>query len=109
MKQKDNVWKFFKVKKIYREDGKLYLWRLYILRTPWFGVMLHKIMDDDPDCLHDHPWSFVSFILKGGYEEIQSYDNKERHFEESHGRKYIEQPHCKTRLFSKKIKKTLLN
>lgn len=48
----------------------LYLRRWVLLRTPWFQVMLHKIIRADADAdMHDHPWSFKSFILKGGYIE----------------------------------------
>lgn len=47
-----------------------YLARLRIIETPWFGVYLHQIRRPDHDrALHDHPWNFVSFIIKGGYEE----------------------------------------
>lgn len=49
---------------------RLYLTRLRIVATPWFGVYLHRL--DGPDSrptLHDHPWSFVSLILRGGYVE----------------------------------------
>lgn len=50
---------------------ELYLRRLYVLRTPWFGIMLHWIKreDWDRDALHDHPWEFWRFIVKGGYTE----------------------------------------
>lgn len=50
---------------------ELYLRRLYVLRTPWFGYMIHWIMreDWDRDALHDHPWKFYRFILRGGYSE----------------------------------------
>jgi hypothetical protein len=52
-------------------DGTLYLWRLRVLETPWFGVKLHWIRGADDDrALHDHPWWFVSFVLWGSYEEI---------------------------------------
>src|SRR3954462_14608228 len=48
----------------------LYLRRWLFVRTPWFQVMLHKINRPDADRhLHDHPWSFRSLILKGGYVE----------------------------------------
>lgn len=54
----------------YDVPGEDYLWRLRILQTPLFGIYLHKLCGPDPrDTLHDHPWSFVSFILKGGYVE----------------------------------------
>jgi hypothetical protein len=49
---------------------ELYLRRWVIARTPWFQVLLHKIFKPDPDNdMHNHPWSFKSFILKGGYIE----------------------------------------
>lgn len=48
----------------------LYLRRWIIARTPLFQVMLHKIVRPDADAdMHDHPWSFRSLILKGGYLE----------------------------------------
>lgn len=54
-------------------DGELYLSRLNLLKTPWFSIKLHWIHRPDPDRdLHDHPWWFVSFVLRGGYEEYES-------------------------------------
>ena len=54
-------------------DGELYLTRLNLIKTPWFSVKLHWIHKPDPDRdLHDHPWVFVSFILRGGYVEYES-------------------------------------
>jgi hypothetical protein len=42
-----------------------------IPRNVWFNVYLHKFLRDDDDrALHDHPWWFVSLILKGKYDEI---------------------------------------
>jgi hypothetical protein len=40
------------------------------INTRFGGVKLHHILrsDDDRD-LHDHPWSFLSIVLKGGYWE----------------------------------------
>lgn len=36
----------------------------------WFGLYLHRIDQADPGRdLHDHPWPFVSILLRGGYEE----------------------------------------
>jgi len=64
-------WKLLKSREIKREDGKLYMKRWHILSTPWFGIKLHKIVASDYDCLHDHPWSFISLILKGGYVETR--------------------------------------
>lgn len=54
----------------WREPGVVYLTRWHLLRTPWFGIYLHCIRRPDADRhLHDHPWSFVSIVLLGGYIE----------------------------------------
>lgn len=47
-----------------------YLRRLRVLQTPWFMIYLHWIYlpDSDRDP-HDHPMSFWSFIVRGGYIE----------------------------------------
>lgn len=50
--------------------GNIYLTRFIIFLCPWFGIYLHKINRPDGDRnLHDHPWSFLAVILKGGYTE----------------------------------------
>lgn len=48
-----------------------YLVRYYLLpRNPYFNVYLHHFLRSDDDrALHDHPWWFVSLILKGSYIE----------------------------------------
>lgn len=48
-----------------------YMLRWYVLpRNRRFNVYLHKFLrDDDNRALHDHPWWFVSVILRGGYVE----------------------------------------
>lgn len=60
---------------VYDGVDELYLRRLYLLRTPWFGVMLHWIVreDFDRDALHNHPWAFFRFIVRGGYTEQVAY------------------------------------
>jgi hypothetical protein len=57
---------------------ELYLRRLYVWRTPWFGIMLHWIRreDWDRDALHDHPWTFYRFIVSGGYTEELAYPHE---------------------------------
>lgn len=54
---------------IRNEAGDPYLVR-WAINLPWFGIKLHHILrsDEDRDC-HDHPWSFLSIILLGGYWE----------------------------------------
>lgn len=78
--------KFFGKVDIKKEvDGEVvvYLRRWYLFRLPmfWskdpkkrttglFSIRLHHIQYPDTDRYpHDHPWPFVSFILRGGYRE----------------------------------------
>ena len=40
-------------------------WRL---ETPWFSVRLHHwLAPDDERFFHDHPWDFLTFVLRGAY------------------------------------------
>jgi len=50
-----------------------YLLRWFLIpRNPWFNIYLHKFMRDDDDrALHDHPWWFVSIMVRGGYIEFR--------------------------------------
>lgn len=61
---------------ILREDSKLYLMRWY-WNFKFFTFKIHKFYESDDDCLHDHPWNFISIILKTGYNEISIIDPKE--------------------------------
>lgn len=52
------------------DDDSLYLIRIRLIQTPWFGIYLHRFDGPDPRAtLHDHPWAFLSIILRGGYIE----------------------------------------
>jgi hypothetical protein len=44
--------------------------RWTLLKTPWGNVYLHRLkaLTEHPQC-HDHPWSFVAVLLRGGYNE----------------------------------------
>ena len=47
-----------------------FLERFTLLKTPWGQLRIHHFRRSDEDHeLHDHPWSFVTFILAGGYHE----------------------------------------
>jgi len=48
-----------------------YMLRYYLVpRNPYLNVYLHKFLRSDDDrALHDHPWWFLSVMLKGGYWE----------------------------------------
>lgn len=56
-----------------RQSNEPYLERYYVFlkdRT-WFpfNVFVHKFLKGDPDDVHDHPWPYVTLILRGGYYE----------------------------------------
>jgi hypothetical protein len=56
-----------------RVNNEPYLERYYLFlkdrkKFP-FNVFLHKFLKGDPDDVHDHPWPYVTLILKGGYWE----------------------------------------
>jgi hypothetical protein len=49
-----------------------YITRLHLLKTPWFALMVHFINGPDPEPdMHDHPVTFLSLILRGGYSEFR--------------------------------------
>lgn len=57
---------------LYHADGSLYMARFWLLRTRWFSMRLHHIATADLDRhFHDHPWSFISLVLRGGYREAR--------------------------------------
>jgi hypothetical protein len=52
------------------EDGKPLLIRWKLVAVDFAGIYLHKFMRSDYErALHDHPWGFLSLVLKGGYDE----------------------------------------
>lgn len=62
-------WAFMRPRVMGGEDNP-YMRRLYVIQTPWFGIMFHRIYRPDKQRdLHDHPWNFVSFVLRGSYVE----------------------------------------
>lgn len=56
-----------------RVDKEPYLERYYIFLKDrnWFpfNIFLHKFLKSDPDVIHDHPWNYITIIIKGGYWE----------------------------------------
>jgi hypothetical protein len=56
-----------------REDGEVYLNRWGWERDWLGGIFIHRMDAPDPGVdLHDHPWTFWSLIVCGGYEEERS-------------------------------------
>jgi len=47
-------------------DGRLRVRRWFVLRSSRGGLYVHRIVQSDSDP-HNHPWSFVTFVLSGGY------------------------------------------
>lgn len=44
--------------------------RYFLLHTAPVSIFLHHLLQsDDERALHDHPWTFVSVLLTGGYWE----------------------------------------
>lgn len=43
--------------------------RYRLVQTPWFGVYVHRFDNPDVRTFHDHPWNFVSVVVRGGYVE----------------------------------------
>lgn len=64
-----------------RITGEPYLVRYYLLfkERRWFpfNIFIHKFLSSDPSDLHDHPWDYMTFIIKGGYFEwTPEYDDQ---------------------------------
>jgi hypothetical protein len=53
------------------EGDRPYLRRWFLIpRNPFLNVYLHHFLRSDDDrALHDHPWHFLSMVLKGRYIE----------------------------------------
>lgn len=59
---------------LYHADGSLYMGRWSVLDrgSDGFGIRVHHIATPDLDRhFHDHPWHFLSIVLKGGYGEAR--------------------------------------
>ena len=65
-KPRFQLWRW---EQINRNEGELYLERLRVVSCPWFGLYVHWFHASDDDSLHDHPWAFLTVIVRGGYWE----------------------------------------
>ena len=54
--------------------------RWYVIpRNPLVNIYVHKFLRSDDDrALHDHPWWFVSLMLRGRYDEVTDRGVKRR-------------------------------
>jgi len=63
---------------LYNQDGSLYMRRWAIFETRWLSMRVHEIVTEDRDPLmHDHPWWFLSIVLRGSYVEARPYMDTE--------------------------------
>lgn len=70
MSKKAPRWAFMQKFDITCPSGEVYLARLRVIQTPLFAVYLHDIHEADGDRdPHNHPWAFLSIVLRGGYTE----------------------------------------
>jgi hypothetical protein len=64
-----------------RQTGEDYMHRYYLFLKDrkWFpfNLTLHKIVKSDDPIFHDHPWPYMTIILKGGYWEHTPVFNNE--------------------------------
>lgn len=63
------------------DTGDTLLTRYRLFQTPWGGVYIHRHENPDTRRLHDHPWPFVSVVLRGGYRERRSYGPVDTHIQ----------------------------
>jgi len=50
-----------------------YLVRHILFKTTWFSLYIHRFLRSDSDIHHDHPWSFLTYIVDGQYDEERLY------------------------------------
>jgi hypothetical protein len=70
-----------------RRTGEDYMHRYYLFLTDrkWFpfNFTLHKIVKSDDPIFHDHPWPYMTIVLRGGYwEHTPVFDNQGHKFAE---------------------------
>lgn len=60
--------------------GELHFVRWRIVQTPLASLYVHRFDSPDAERMHDHPWSFLSVVLRGGYEEDVPFALDGEHF-----------------------------
>ena len=54
--------------------------RWILFRAPFLGCYLHKLNRSDHDrALHDHPWNFITVVLRRGYTECYEVTDRSSH------------------------------
>ena len=60
-------------------DDYMHRYYLFLKDRKWFpfNLTLHKIVKSDEPVMHDHPWPYMTIVLKGGYYEHTPIFDKE--------------------------------
>lgn len=46
----------------------------WLVQNRWGTIRIHHFLRSDEDQLHDHPWWFLTLVLKGGYLDETEFD-----------------------------------
>lgn len=49
----------------------IYLVRYYVFKSEYFNVFIHQFLRSDRDDMHDHPWHFATYLVRGAYTEVK--------------------------------------
>lgn len=53
----------------WKDIGETFI-RYDLFKCRWFNLYLHRLIAETPHAqCHNHPWAFLTIILKGGYNE----------------------------------------
>lgn len=53
-----------------RDDPEnTYLRRMFLFRSKWLSIYIHRFMRSDNDTHHDHPFAFLGYVVSGRYKE----------------------------------------
>ena len=50
-------------------DGDTYMIRYIVLKNRFCNIYIHQFLRSDRDDLHDHPWHFMTYLVRGAYKE----------------------------------------
>lgn len=50
-------------------DNDIYMKRFVVAKNKFFSIYIHEFWRSDYDVHHDHPWDFLTYIIRGGYTE----------------------------------------
>lgn len=68
------IWACIKTGRVFNITGTdgpedIYLIRYYVVQSKWFNIFIHIFLRSDRDDIHDHPWSFGTYVVRGSYKE----------------------------------------